>query len=146
MDFQCPFCRGWSARLDSLLAEHSESVRISFHHWPLSNHPHALPAAVAAECAQQQGAFLPYARELFAAQDSIGVRPWKAFAETAGVPDLGAFEACAALPADSFPRIKYGRDLANRVGATGTPTVWINGQMRRPTLAELRELVQEAGR
>jgi protein-disulfide isomerase len=61
------------------------------------------------------------------------------------VSDLEAFEACAALPADSFPRIQYGLDLAERVGATGTPTVWINGEVGRPTLAELRELAQRGG-
>jgi protein-disulfide isomerase len=135
----------WSGRLDSLLAEHPDAAQVSFHHWPLRNHPHALPAAVASECADRQGAFAAFARALFARQDSIGVRPWRAFAERASVSDLEAFEACAALPADSFPRIQYGLDLAERVGATGTPTVWINGEVGRPTLAELRELAQRGG-
>jgi protein-disulfide isomerase len=141
MDFQCPYCAGWSALVDSFLTEHPDAARVSFHHWPLPNHPHALAAAVASECADRQGAFAEFTRVVFANQSSIGQWPWSTFAERAGVNDLPSYEACAAMPADSFPRIQYGLDLAERTGATGTPTVWINGQHRRPTLRELRRLV-----
>jgi protein-disulfide isomerase len=88
MDFQCPYCRGLSARLDSLEAELPGSARVSFHHWPLPNHPYAVPAAIAAECAYQQGAFTGIQKALFAKQDSIGVRSWTAYAEDAGVQSI----------------------------------------------------------
>jgi protein-disulfide isomerase len=146
MDFRCSFCRAWSARLDSLLTEHPGSVRVAFHHWPLRNHPHALSAAVAAECADGQGAFSAFARAVFADQQLIGDRSWREFAEMAGVPDLDAFEACAALPAGNFQRIQLGIDLARSTRATGTPTVWVNGQLSRPTLEALRRMAEEASR
>jgi protein-disulfide isomerase len=145
MDFQCPFCRAWSARLDSLAAEHPSAVQISFHHWPLPYHEDAIPAAVAAECAHRQGAFQAFARTLFSRQEAIGGESWRAFAAVAGVPDLEAFEACSALPPDSFPRIQYGIDLATKTQARGTPTIWLNGQVARPSLEELRKLAERQG-
>jgi protein-disulfide isomerase len=145
MDFQCPFCARWSATLDSLEAELPGAVRVTFHHWPLTTiHNHALAAAIAGECAHEQGAFTEMRKALFALQDSLGVRNWAAFAEDAGVTDVEAFKTCIQQPAEAFPRIQYGIDLAKRVGATGTPTVWVNGQVKRPTLDELRKLAEDA--
>lgn len=54
-DYQCPACRDLDARLDTLL--HEGLVRVYYRHFPLSSHPHAKTAAIAAECAGRQGAF-----------------------------------------------------------------------------------------
>lgn len=83
-------------------------------------------------------------RELFMQRDSLGVKPWRRFAEEAGVGDLDGFEACVALPADSFPRIARGREVGERTGVRGTPTVWINGTVTRTDLASLRKAVADA--
>jgi protein-disulfide isomerase len=143
MDFQCPFCRSWSARLDSLMIEFPNEVQVSLHHMPIARiHPHAVAAAIASECADRQGRFPAFKRTLFVGQDEIGKEPWQEFARRANVPDIGAFTSCIALGTDSFPRIAYGQELAAKTNVSGTPTVWINGVVRRPTLVELRKLVQ----
>ncbi len=144
MDFRCPFCREWSARLDSLRVEHPGSVRVSFHHWPLGAHPDALAAAVAAECADRQGSFVEFSRTVYAEQTLLGQRPWREFADQAGVPDLDEFDACAAQPSEAFPRIQHGIELAGATGARGTPTVWINNRVMRPrpSLDELRAMAR----
>jgi protein-disulfide isomerase len=146
MDYQCPYCASWAARVDSLLAEAPDKVQVAFHHFPLTSiHPHAVAAAVVSECAHRQDRFVEMSRALFSRQKEIGERPWTEFAQDAGVPDVATFEACTLLPSDSFPRIAYGSDVGQKTGVMGTPTVWVNGSVLKPTLAEFRALLDPKG-
>ena len=57
-DFECPLCRAAEPSLRILLAEHSDTVRLVFRHFPIEDaHPHALVAAEASEAAAAQGKF-----------------------------------------------------------------------------------------
>jgi protein-disulfide isomerase len=144
MDFQCPYCARWASRLDSLVAEFGDVIQVTVHHFPLPRHPFALPAAVAAECAHEQGAFPAFKAALFEGQAELGSRPWVGFAEAAGVPDLELFEKCSGRSPESFERIVYGMELGRRVGVRGTPTVWVDGLAGQPSLFELRRRLEDA--
>jgi protein-disulfide isomerase len=145
IDFQCRYCSRLVAYLDSIKAEFPGTIAVVFHHFPLRNHPVALPAAVASECAHRQGRFAPFMRLALAQQDSLGKKPWSRFAEDVGILDGPAFDECVALPPDSFPRISNGREIAERTGARGTPTVWVNGMVAsRLDLESLRYMVVAA--
>ena len=143
MDFECPYCREFAMRLDTILERTQGTTLVVVQHFPLSIHRFAVPAAIVAECAQRQGAFWQVYRVLFTKQDSLGLKDWRSYAQEAGVPDLDAFEGCRKLPADSFPRIASGVDIGERGGVRSTPTVWINGESRRGTQAigPLRQLL-----
>ena len=60
-DFQCPFCARFHVQtLPSIMNEYIEQgkVKLVFRDFPIQNiHPNALPASVAAECANDQGKF-----------------------------------------------------------------------------------------
>ena len=60
-DFQCPFCaRFHTQTLPLIIEEYIEQgkVKLVFRDFPIQNiHPNALPASVAAECANEQGKF-----------------------------------------------------------------------------------------
>jgi protein-disulfide isomerase len=142
MDAQCPFCAALAPVVDSLHVQFGDQLAVVVLHWPLDFHEHAKEAAVAWECAHRQGRFYPMLQATFAEQQAIGVRDWSEYAEDAGVADLTAFAACAALPADSFPRIARGVQVALQTRAAGTPTVWINGRRVRHDGAALREAIQ----
>jgi len=142
MDFECPFCAKWSARVDSLIEEYPTQVQLVVHHYPLSIHANATSAAVAAECAHQQKNFREFQRIMFAQQSQLGEKPWIDFAAESAMPDLERFEHCMALPPDSFPRIAHGMELGKSSGVRGTPTVWINGLIDKPSLAELRKMTE----
>ena len=142
MDLECPFCAAWAARVDSLISMHPEKVQVVFHHYPLENHPHAIPAAIAAECAHRQGAFYEFQRKALNTQKQFGSKNWQEFASESGVRDLDLFSGCVKLPADSFPRIAYGLALGKRTRVPGTPTIWINGKVDKPSLNELVALVR----
>jgi protein-disulfide isomerase len=71
-DFQCPFCaRFHEQTLPSLLEEYIDEgkVNLVYRDFPIQSiHPNALPAAVAAECANEQGMFWEYHDTLFEKQ------------------------------------------------------------------------------
>src|SRR4030065_1286727 len=54
-DFQCPACQYAQGALKQVVEEYGETVQIIFNDFPLvTNHPNALPAAEAAQCAYSQ--------------------------------------------------------------------------------------------
>jgi protein-disulfide isomerase len=75
-DFQCPACRDHAANvqpaIDEALVDTGEIMWV-FKNLPLRIHPHSVPAAVAAECAAEQGAFWEMHEAIFAAQNEWAV-------------------------------------------------------------------------
>lgn len=140
-DFQCPSCARSRVALEAIQAEHPDLVALVYRHFPLTDiHPHALPAAIAAECAGEQARFGAYHDALFQQQDSIGARPWRGFAKDAGVRDLDAFDACVRA---ERPRSRIAADMASGQGlrVSGTPTFifrerMVSGTTSIPLLAE----------
>lgn len=128
-DFQCPYCAQVAPKLRQLQARYPGKVAVVYRHFPLESiHPHAFAAAVAAECAGEQGRFEPYHDALFASQDSIGKRPWSAYARQAGVPDAAAFETC--VREQRFAdRVRKDIEDGARAGIGGTPSYIFNGRM-----------------
>lgn len=122
VDFTCGVCASVHPLIDSASA--SMPWTIVIHHFPL-NRPQSLPAAVAAECAAEQGAFPDMARVMYADQRNFGLRPWVRYAEEAGVSNLGQFEICMTRDPDDFPRIASGRTLGQRIGVRATPTIFL---------------------
>ncbi|HEV3051836.1 MAG TPA: thioredoxin domain-containing protein, partial [Longimicrobium sp.] len=126
-DFQCPACRVLAQSLDVIRERHPGTVAVVYRHFPLPAHPFAPAAAQASECAARQGRFQAYHDELFRRQEAIGDTSWTAFARLAAVPDLRAFEACAADTAP-VPAVQRDIEAARRLGVAVTPTLLINGR------------------
>jgi protein-disulfide isomerase len=125
-DFLCPFCAKSQATLRGIEAKYGGQVAIAFHHWPQpSLHPRALEAAIASECAADQGAFERYHNLLFAVQESIDSVSWTDLAHQAGVPDTNEFQRCATerRHADA---IAIDARAAEGLGARGTPFFLVN--------------------
>ncbi|MEK6560309.1 MAG: thioredoxin domain-containing protein [Nitrospirota bacterium] len=69
-DFQCPACQQAQGALKQIVEEYGETVQIIFNDFPLvTNHPNALPAAEAAQCAYSQQRFWEYHDLLFEGQN-----------------------------------------------------------------------------
>jgi len=145
-DFQCPYCARAAAELRKAEARHPGELLIVFRNLPLSFHPHARMAARAAICAGRQQRFGAYHDALFARQDSIGHVTWSEFARVAQVPDSGAFGAC--LRDSTMTNALLARDSidADKLGATGTPTLIINDQLVRgaPSGEDLESILRDA--
>jgi protein-disulfide isomerase len=126
-DFECPVCqRFWRSSLRPVLRAHRTDAALVYQHFPLSYHRFAYPAARASECAAEQGRFFPFHDGLYEKQDSLGLKSFTAFAADAGVPDLLAFDECN-RSTDSVRAVASGTALGIQAGATGTPTILVNG-------------------
>lgn len=128
-DFQCPFCASAVPTLRAIIGRDSESVAVVYRHLPLrAIHPFAYEAALASECAADQGRFESYHNLLFAKQDSIGHLSWSEFARRSKVGDAERFATCVRLREH---RTDVERDIAAAVqaGINGTPTFIVNDTM-----------------
>lgn len=153
-------CASWSSRTSSAPSARGRTPwsrpcgggtrtgwRCCSGHFPIDAiHPFARPAAVAAECAGEQGRFGELASLLFAQQDSLGAKPWARFAANAGVADAAAFDRCL-RERRTMPAVDRDAKLGTETGLEVTPTLVINGTMYPGTISEraLDSLVMRAG-
>ena len=137
-DFECPACRTFALEVIPFIREYTGAkIGVRFRHWPLSRHRLAYPAARAAECAGDQGRFEAYHNLLFSHQDSIGLKPFSAFASESGVPDIEEFERCNSQPGP-VPRIEADAKEAQRIGARGTPSIILENLLLQSPLDSAR--------
>lgn len=129
-DFQCPACNKMNPTLTRLHEAYGDQLRIVFKQFPLhSIHPDAQKAAEAALCADEQGKFWPMHDELFSNQRALGIDQLKTYAQKLEL-DLGKFNEC--LDSERFSeQVQAELDAGQRIGVSGTPTLFING---RPTM------------
>lgn len=127
-DFQCRYCADVSTTLRRLRDRYPGRVSVVYRHYPLERNPHAFTAAVAAECAGEQGRFEAYHDALFARQDSIGKRPWSAYAREARVPDTAEFERCV-REGRFAERVRGDMAAGDRAGVMATPAFIFDGKM-----------------
>ncbi len=146
-DFECPACRQWFPVIEAFRKAHSSNVAFVFHHWPLSYHRFAYPAARASECAGEQTKFWEYYQLLYAGQDSLGLITFHELAKRAAVPDLSRFDVCNGS-ASRVPAIDQDVDAARQIKAWGTPSIIINGvlQVGMPDAAKLESTLATAER
>ena len=125
-DFQCPFCARVEPIVKQVEQTYPGAVRVVWKHQPLpaSMHPQARPAAEAAEAAREQGKFWEMHDRLFASQRTLGAELYTAAAREIGL-DLARFERAVAGHAGSA-RIDEDQKQAQAVGATATPTFFVN--------------------
>lgn len=126
-DYQCPFCKRWFDQVYfQLLETYGDQIRLVFRDLPLTNiHPEAQPAAEAANCAHEQGAFWDYHDRLFGAEEGLSSQAYLSYASQAGL-DMARFEQCVA---ERRYQAEVEADLAYAVnlGVNSTPTFFING-------------------
>lgn len=121
-DFECPFCRQFHPTMGKIVEAYAGKVRWVYRHFPLSQHEHAFPAAVASECVSSLGgneAFWKFTEALFNNQDKLGQDLYAALAKDMNI-DPAEFASCL----DSQEaRLAVQEDLAEvtKAGATGTP-------------------------
>jgi protein-disulfide isomerase len=125
-DFQCPFCRQWQqTTYQPLIAAYPGKIRLVYRDFPLTDiHPNAFPAAEAAQCANEQGAFWPYHDKLFSS-DTLSDAIYTQYAQELNL-DMTKFNTCLAnKPHDKY--IQDNSDFAVKTGVNSTPTFFING-------------------
>jgi len=128
-DFECPYCAKFSSTIEDVIDEYGDDVRIVFRHFPLSFHANAKGAALAAECAAEQGKFWQMHDVIFEANESgaMSVQAWKDAAEDLGL-DTDDFNDC--LDSEKYAdKISKQMQEGAAAGVRGTPATFVNGTM-----------------
>ncbi len=123
-DFQCPFCGRIEPSLAQLEQAFPGQVRVVWKHQPLPMHPNAVPAALAAEAAREQGKFWPMHAKLFSNQQALSPAVYTTYARELGLDSRRFEQAVSARRGET--RIQEDQKLAGQVGANGTPTMFFN--------------------
>lgn len=136
-DFQCPFCaRFHTQTLPSLLEIYIDTGKVNFVYrdFPIQSiHPNALPAAVAAECADEQGKFWQYHDMLFENQES-----WSGLGNTQAVTMFKQYASELELVQETFDNclesgkyldeVRKDLDDGRAYDVTGTPGFFIGNE------------------
>jgi protein-disulfide isomerase len=127
-DYQCPYCQKWYHEVfDQLLASYPGKIRFVYRDLPLPMHSEAIPAAEAADCAGEQGAYWKFHDALFSGQYTLGRSAYEQYAADLGL-DTAAFTAC--LDDHRYQaEVQADASDATRLGLTGTPSFFINGRV-----------------
>lgn len=147
-DFQCPACGLFSDASKRLKQEYVEAGQVRFVYFdlPLQQHQNAFPAAQAARCAGDQGAYWEMHERLYDSQTewSGSNDPVATFARYGN--DLGLeerrFRRCMTTDLHR-EAIEASRRVAMQLQVTSTPTVLVdNIRLTRPGWGQLSAVVE----
>lgn len=139
-DYQCPFCaRFHSQAFPQLKTDYIDTgkVKLIARDYPLGFHTKAKEAAIAANCAADQGAYEKMRDGLYAGQSKLGPELYKQLAGDLKL-DIGKFETCLALPANA-QEVDDDMAYGETIGVTGTPSFFI-GKIDGDQIVDARNL------
>lgn len=131
-DFQCPYCKVFYEALKKITSDpaYKDKVKVAFKHLPLSFHPKANDASLAASCAGQQNKFWPMYDLLYTKQEDWQAATdnnlFKGYASQLKL-DATKFNTCLDK-AETQADIEVDKELAKQYSISGTPAFFINDE------------------
>ncbi|MFA5105662.1 MAG: thioredoxin domain-containing protein [Candidatus Micrarchaeia archaeon] len=125
--YVCPYTRSAENDVRGLLSKYGDRIYFVFKPFPLPNHPYSKEAAIAAECANEEGKYWEYRALLFDNQKDVEANGTAALSDVAGRLNLSGFESCMASGRYD-PMINVSVSEGDACGIYGTPTIFVNGQ------------------
>ncbi|NIM96216.1 MAG: thioredoxin domain-containing protein [Anaerolineales bacterium] len=124
-DFNCGYCRRWHMEtFDPLMAAYPGQIHFVYRDFPVTS-AESFIAAQAAHCAAEQGAFWDFHDLLFTGGYPLGSEAYVAYAQQLG---LDADELTSCIESGRYDEeVNNDARFASGIGATGTPTFFING-------------------
>ncbi|MBI3114700.1 MAG: DsbA family protein [Candidatus Harrisonbacteria bacterium] len=128
-DYLCPLCQNIEPDLQRVVAAAPRKRRIVWKDAPNNDaHEAAVTVAMAARCAQDQGAFWMYHDRLMEARGSITTaEQLQTLSQTLEL-NTTAFASCMAASV-TRPVVLHTLQEAMALKASGTPTLYINGKL-----------------
>lgn len=126
-DFQCPYCKRFAEGTRQVIAsEYGDNVRMVFKHYPLEQiHPHAMTAAIAAQCARREGKFWVVHERFFSQPDVLDVESVISIGRSVGLSD--GYVRCI-MREETRPEVEQDIQDALDVGVPATLTFMVNGK------------------
>ncbi len=144
-DYQCPFCARVQPTLTELIKEYGSRVAFGYRHFPLPFHKEADEAAIAVECARDQGKFETLHALLFKNQKNQFVEDLIGYADEIGLENVDQYEKCI-VEEKYRSRVLEDMKAGQEAGVTGTPGFLIgtfnpkSGRVRGELLSGARPL------
>lgn len=137
-DFQCPYCKLMWSTVRETMKTYGEKALFVYKHLPLSSHPQANNAALAASCAQEQNKFWEFGDKLYATQaewdKATGTQKFKDYARALKL-DTNKFNKC--LDSKQYQSvIDTDKSEAESLGLSGTPATFINDQLKNGVVSK----------
>lgn len=124
--YACPYCgRHFEQTFEPLLENYGQYIRYVYRDFPTINPNVSFPAAMAANCAEEQGMFWEYHELLFENQEQLGTQYFPLAASQLGM-NVEQFNECLSSQ-------RYYSEVENDfydgsiLGISGTPSFYING-------------------
>jgi len=148
-DFECPFCASFATVQMPVIRQQlitTGKVRWRYRDFPLPVHQYSRYAALAAQCAGEQGKFWEMHDQLFSNHQwaQTGKNPaslFRDFARTIGL-DIDKYDACVGGQRYAG-RIQASVQEGEALGVRGTPSFFVGGQLfqGRATSDDFKALV-----
>ena len=124
--YTCSYTKKAEETLKEVLKEFEGKVNLQYKTFIIPSHNLSYDAAVAANCAAEQGKYEAYHEGIFANQEKLSKTALRNIAYDVGL-DITKFEACTAT--DKY-RLEINDDtlMGVHAGVVGTPTFFINGR------------------
>jgi len=143
-DFECPYSKEAYTAVRRLMTKYGDKVRFVYRNFPIESiHPDAMLAAVAAECAGEQGAFWAYHDKLYLNAPALDFQNLVRYGNEVGL-DGDAFEQCL-ISRSTETTVSNDIAAGETGGVRGTPTFFLNGYKIEGAIpeADLDRVIQD---
>jgi len=140
LDFECEACGAAYPFIEQLRKQYDGKVTFVVRYFPIPSHKNANNAAYAAESAGRQGKFEEMYKRLYDTQTEWGESQdskaalFRTYAEDLRL-DLDTYDADVKNP-EVAARVQKDIDDGTKLGVSGTPTFYLNGQRLIPSNTE----------
>ncbi len=123
-DYTCKYCQEYALELEKILKRNPNKIRIIWKHFPLNQNYYT--AAIAAECAAEQGKFWEYSHKIYSYKDKYTNDFYLNAAANLNL-DVAKFSTC--FTSDKY-QAKIQADYYEGIikGVLGAPATFINGE------------------
>ena len=140
-DYQCPHCQAASAEIKKLLKQFDGKINMVFMDFPINRSGVSKVVAEGSYCAEKQGKYWDYHDAAFKDQKALTKESPVSIAKKLKLDD-GKFKKCLASK-DAKKYVEKAKSEGERVGVSGTPSIYINGKrVTSYTYADLEKLVK----
>jgi len=124
-EYQCYYCNKVEPTIDRLFEAYPGQIKLVWKDYPLSNHGRAMPSAVAAHCAGEQGHYWEMSEMLLANQHAMSDGDIAGYARDLGLSPE-PFQTCMSSGRYE-PLVLEDQRLGKSLGIEATPTFFVNG-------------------
>ncbi|MFK7872689.1 MAG: DsbA family protein [Oligoflexales bacterium] len=124
-DYQCPHCQRAAEAVKDTLKKFPKNVSMTFLDYPINHSGISRLVAEGAACAQPQGKFWEYHEEAFDSQKTLSKDSPLEIAKKVSL-DEKKWQQCMDS-GEGRKVVEAGEKEAERLGISGTPTIYING-------------------